>query len=676
MKHNYSPIKEVVEPEKIPKMAEESIYPQPRWMLNKSVHDTCWLLASNGMERSFYENNKVQIDKLNFNRIQVAPNEYLTDRANEALLSDIQHSILYLDVIGQITSPRRVHAIAISAANLIYHTNELRITENKPLIRSLSQIRHDDLKSYLLAFGVETSVFENTLSLILERYNHSTEIDWDYIKSSANITQRDLLSLKNRIISHLKENDILHAKVTQYKYTKQYGNANKKFIDPDDALMPKESTISNEISKIEALFSSKAAQKYPFQHSPMNLFKGGREIFRLLIEREKTALIPVDIALHTVSSALKFLREYAEPLHFFIDNIYKAEKEIIKSLGIAYTTAYGSYHSEIRSLAFERATIPKALNNLNITSWERLKDEMKISCQSDLKYGISIGMAVRLYIAAMWIAISSFVAARTTSLRTLKRNCFVQSPIDGLFDIVLKIPKSSERYELEDVHRPIPDLIYDYGLQFSSLSCLIEDRRGLVADEKDLYLFSNSISYRSISAGSLDDGAGDFLKKPLGGDYIKLCLDMFQDWSNSPLINGKRWYCTTHQFRRIFAVLYFNFSNDLGLDELSWFMGHSNLDQTFHYAEISPSDEWVEEAENTIAKIGASLNRFINGDDKINEIIDKARKTTTIYTVLEGLVHELIDEHKKKTGQVVRFYKIADNEVFFYFKKSDGEFNG
>lgn len=424
------------------------------------------------------------------------------------------------------------------------------------------------------------------------------------------------------------------------------------------------------------MYSSRTAQKYPFQHSPMNLFKSGRELFNILKKREKTALMPVNIALHTMSSALKFLREYAEPLCTFIERIYQAEKDIIKELDIAYSTAFTIHRYKIKNLAFQKALMPDSLKDLNITSWGLLKNEMSTLTFEKNTHGISVGTAVRLYVAAIWIAICSFVAARTTSLRTLKRSCFVQSPIDNLFDIVLKIPKSSERYELEDVHRPIPDLLYDYGLQFSSLACLIEERRGLYFDEDELYLFSHSVSYRSISSGVLDDGAGDFIKKPLGDDYIKTCLDMFQDWSNSPLIDGKRWYCTTHQFRRFFAVLYFNFSDNLGLDELSWFMGHSNLDQTFYYAEISPSDEWVEEAESTIARIGADLSRIIKGDDAINEIVTQARKSSTVYTVLEGLVHDLIAKHKEQTGQVVRFYKIDNNEVFFYFTRGDGESDG
>ncbi|GAM62066.1 hypothetical protein JCM19232_6371 [Vibrio ishigakensis] len=51
----------------------------------------------------------------------------------------------------------------------------------------------------------------------------------------------------------------------------------------------------------------------------------------------------------------------------------------------------------------------------------------------------------------------------------------------------------------------------------------------------------------------------------------------------------------------------------------------------------------------------------------MKNIIEKARKSTTISTVLEPLVRDLIEKHKISTGQEVRFHKIEGSEVFFYF---------
>lgn len=65
-----------------------------------------------------------------------------------------------------------------------------------------------------------------------------------------------------------------------------------------------QSTISNEISKLEAFFTARTAQKYKFQYSPMKLFSVGRTIFDEMIDRVKTPLMPISLSLHTTSSAL------------------------------------------------------------------------------------------------------------------------------------------------------------------------------------------------------------------------------------------------------------------------------------------------------------------------------------------------------------------------------------
>lgn len=64
MNSKISPIKELVDPEKIQAMVDESTYPRPRWMLNESTNDSIWLLASNGIEREFYDNNDIRCRRL------------------------------------------------------------------------------------------------------------------------------------------------------------------------------------------------------------------------------------------------------------------------------------------------------------------------------------------------------------------------------------------------------------------------------------------------------------------------------------------------------------------------------------------------------------------------------------------------------------------------------------
>ncbi|SDK26331.1 hypothetical protein SAMN04488540_12331 [Ferrimonas sediminum] len=648
---------------------DSSIYPKPRWMMNDSIYDNEWMMAKSGFDSPTIINSKT-CNKLSFKKL-ISPGEYLTDKVNEPLLTDIRNSLLYLDITERITRPKRITEILATATKLILHANEIRHADGKPPVRTLQLIKFDDIKDYLLSFGVDKETFNYTLETIIERWDSPEKINWNLIKFEFCTDTRKFATLKHKIKTYLKAHNEILSRASHYKL--EYPNANIRKFDIDTDLCPAENTISNEISKLEALYTARPAQKYMFQHSAISQFSNGHAIFSKMMSSKKTQTMPVNVALYTLSSALNFARAYGPSLREYVVALSKSEKDSINDLNIQPSRVQRNT-SEIKKYAFENTEIPNHLEKLNITSWEGEGFE-KIE-HAKLRKGLSVGAAILLYIASMWILLASFGAGRLTSLITLKRSCFQQSPIDGLFDIVMRIPKSSERFELEDVHRPIPDLIYDYGLEFASFVCELEERQGYFANEDEVFLFSRILSLHSYDAfthSSYDRSEDPIYRYPLSGDTIYKAICFFQDWSESPLIDGKRWYPSNHQFRRLFAVLYFNFSDEVGLEELSWFMGHSDLEQTFHYAEVAPTDEWIDEAEAAIARAGALLNKVIHGDDIVNDIVNKARKVTSICLVLEPLIRTMISEHKSQTGQEVRFYKIEGKEVFFYFCKPEEE---
>lgn len=670
MSQNYSDKpKTLISENELIDILDNSLYPTPRWMMNDSVYDDEWLMAKVGHDAPTLISTKT-CHKLSFKRL-ISSGEYLTDKINEPLLTDIRNSLLYLDVTGRITRPKRVADILITATQLILHTNEIRHTDAKPLIRSLELIKFDDVKDYLLSFSVDRDTFERTLEFIGSRWDSAEKIDWNLLKLESHLTTRKFASVKHKINTYLKANDEILSRASHYNL--EYPNANIRKFDIDTDLSPSEKTISNEISKLEALYTSRPAQKYMFRHSASTLFSSGKTIFPDMISSEKTKKMPVNVAHHALSHALHFARTYGPDLREYIVKLSESEKKSIDELNISKSNIRRNTQ-KIKEHAFKITKIPDSLKKLNIISWEG--EGFENVEHNELRKGLSVGAALLLYIASMWILLASFSAGRLTSLLTLKRSCFQQSPVDGLFDIVMRIPKSSERFELEDVHRPIPDLIYDYGLEFALLACELEERQGYVVNEDEVFLFGRILSlhsYDAFSHSKLEESKDPIYNYPLSNDTIYKAICFFQDWNESPLIDGKRWYPSNHQFRRLFAILYFNFSDEVGLEELSWFMGHSSLEQTFYYAEISPTDEWVDEAEAAIARTGALLNKSIHGDNTVNNIIDKARKTTSTILVLEPLIRTMIDEHKSKTGQEVRFYKIEGEEVFFYFCKPGEE---
>tara|TARA_R110001583_G_C5668839_1_gene410510 strand:- start:6396 stop:8408 length:2013 start_codon:yes stop_codon:yes gene_type:complete len=670
MSHNYSdkPSTLIFEKELID-FLDTSLYPKPRWMMNNSNYDNEWMMAKAGFDIPTIISTKT-CNKLSFKR-EISPGEYLTDKINEPLLTDIRNSLLYLDVNARITRPKRVAEILATATKLILHANEIRNADGKPLIRSLELIKFDDIKDYLLSFNVDRDTFDHILESIITRWDSEKKIDWNLLKAESSLTTRGFASVKHKIYKYLKDHNESLNRVSHYN--PEYPNASNRKFDIDTDLLPSETIISNEISKLEALYTSRPAQKYMFQHSAHSLFSSGQAIFSDLVASEKTQIMPINVAFHNITKALHFAREYGPSIREYMADLSKSEKNSIDELNISPSNIRRNTLKIIEH-AFKNTKIPDSLEKLHIVSWQ--VKEFKNIEHAELRKGLPVGAAILLYIASMWILLASFSAGRLTSLLTLKRNCFQQSPIDGLFDIVMRIPKGSERFELEDVHRPIPDLIYDYGLEFALFTCELEERQSYFANEDEVFLFGKILSLQSYAAfahAQFKENEDPIYRYPLSGYSIYKALCFFQDWSESPLIDGRRWYPSNHQFRRIFAILYFNFSDEVGLEELSWFMGHSGLEQTFHYAEVSPTEEWIDEAEAAISRIGSSLNKAIHGDEVVDNIIEKARKTTSIALVLEPLIRTMIDEHKSKTGQEVRFYKIEGEEVFFYFCKPTEE---
>src|SRR5690606_16655023 len=159
--------------------------------------------------------------------------------------------------------------------------NEFRISKSEPLVRSLEQIKLKELKHYLLSFNVERDLFAKAVNFILIKWSSKSDINWSLIKTEFAITTREFKSLKYKVIKYLESKD--DSFFTQMAYKRKYNNACTREFDIDFDLYPSQSTISNEISKLEAVFTARTAQKYKFQYSPMELFSMGRTIFDEMI---------------------------------------------------------------------------------------------------------------------------------------------------------------------------------------------------------------------------------------------------------------------------------------------------------------------------------------------------------------------------------------------------------
>jgi hypothetical protein len=81
------------------------------------------------------------------------------------------------------------------------------------------------------------------------------------------------------------------------------------------------------------------------------------------------------------------------------------------------------------------------------------------------------------------------------------------------------------------------------------------------------------------------------IKEDTSGNYYGQNLDLFMDYIEAPLIEGKRLYIRQHQLRRFFAMAFFWGSGFGSMDTLRWFMGHTDVQHLYHYITESTPGE-------------------------------------------------------------------------------------
>lgn len=636
---------------------------KPYWMLNNNIRDHTWIVPLPGRRPGTGTKGRpTQVRSISF-ILEVSPTSLLTDQANRTILLDIQDTCLYLDLTGRITRPYRFAQIVTEFCDLIYFINE-RSSDRQ--ILSLEQISDKDIVNYIKEFNVYEDAFIRVLQHILDTYKDKASIDWAYIKYNFLLSRRQLMSLQDRLNHFLRQHHAPFGPANGFRFKREYPNATWDF-DIEIDLAPNERSITNRIGMLEMVFAANTVQRHPMRHSPRRACGDGLHLLASYSKTSKTPVIPFPVAIHALSSAIRFIRTYAVGLIDYLRSLDANFLRLASETKLKPSTVRARYARAIHQQAFSCTPVPMSLSPLNIDSISRPSSNYQAS--DYFRSSMPLAIAFNLYTGAMWILLNAFSATRRLSLTTLPRSCFEQSSLDNLFDIRLLQPKASVRNQLEAIYRPIPGIVFDFGLSFAEAAAYMELRRGITTDDESSYLFNRSMSEKSIRSRLGCPVPIAYAMAPMSNDTIRLCIDRFLDWSQSPLIGDKRWYIAPHQLRRLFAVLYFNTSGGNGLDELSWFLGHENLDVTFHYAEINPSDEWIQEAVMAISRIATTLRRTLHADGQLTELVASSL-TARISLEPEQLVERAIREHMRVTGDTVRFRRISDSNVFFYFSKA------
>ncbi|EAU55995.1 hypothetical protein [Mariprofundus ferrooxydans] len=113
---------------------------------------------------------------------------------------------------------------------------------------------------------------------------------------------------------------------------------------------------------------------------------------------------------------------------------------------------------------------------------------------------------------------------------------------------------------------------------------------------------------------------------PLCYTFFRKYLDLYCDYIESPCDReGRRWYLQSHEPRRFGAMSFFHLCGmENSLPALTWFMGHGDISQTWHYireeltgAEVTS----IEVAMATSALLNQQVLGSVKGDKKLKDVL-------------------------------------------------------
>ncbi|MBE0362451.1 hypothetical protein PULV_a3089 [Pseudoalteromonas ulvae UL12] len=598
-----------------------------------------------------------KVKAINFDK-HLSNNTNLIDSTSFVLRNDLKRTYSFIMEEGLIDKAYRLPGIHNDMISLIVFANETRIKKNIPLVISLSQITEEDVFEYLSCYSPSLSLVREVIFRVKEFGKSMSQMDWQNIATSLDITTHQITILKSRIQN--SKNKSIYS--SGNSVSKEYSDIN--FNNTADSIhKPCIRTLTNKLSNFEQFYKSSVVQVNAMRFSPYSNCYVDVMSYHDCKDMEKTPVPPLDTVFHLIKSAVDFNFKYCVPL----SNYLSAIDCQIKYLSKKYTQENKIISDKvILEEAFNNSPQPKELKALNINSYGDTKEDTT-NKHGFFRHGMSIATAIQLCFISFAILAEAFLATRNTSIKLLKRNCLQINALDGKYDIIYEYQKTKNSNTSQFISRPIPEKIYEFGCNIIDLSEYLEHRIGLTFPFDSAYLFTVALIKKSFY------GKNSFLNKsiPEGieSDFIQTMLDMFSDWCQVPLIEGKRWYITTHQLRRLFAILYFNLTDETGIDELSWMLGHDALETTFGYAEVD-DDVWFEEAIRCIAERAKHFHsNIVLSDDVKDAIKSHSEVEIDVNLQLETQIYQAINERIKETGESLHFKKNENNKIYFYFSK-------
>lgn len=327
--------------------------------------------------------------------------------------------------------------------------------------------------------------------------------------------------------------------------------------------------------------------------------------------------LPSQVVLDSVRNAIEFHLQHAEALVFSLRNLLLKMQE---KLAVTDDGARISVSKLITPIEFLDLLHPY-MRRIGVEKWTINREGDYFNA---LRTNKGLGELIQIYYGAVQIVVGALMARRQAEIAGLKIDSCLDESKRYLIFGKAKSTKLIEGRRVQ-VARPIDEIavemieklieihrIYiDVGLTHKTGH--VFDMVSLLNPTKMLPVLRNHHAYSQN-------------------------FDIFCDYFETPLRDGKRFYIRTHQLRRFFALSFFWGSGFGGMDTLRWFMGHSDMQHLYYYITENTPGEVLRLAKSQF------LAETFNEHLELRDLLSK-RYGTADFTILNtGELEEYIDE--------------------------------
>lgn len=280
-------------------------------------------------------------------------------------------------------------------------------------------------------------------------------------------------------------------------------------------------------------------------------------------EKSRFRSLPTSVVLAAIEAAVTFHINYAENLHQSFDNLLKELKKFRQRAGGEYLRVSklltdrqfaGLMHPQVRELGVQKWSLSKVGPDHR---FRQLRDNRGLS------------ELIRVYYGGTAIVLGALMARRQSELMSLDASTCIDSTGQYL------VFEKSKSTSLLDGRRTVVARPID-AIAVEMTRTLVRFQESLIKHgflERKGKLFDAISTLRPDSICSVEKYQHTYNAN----------IDIFCDYFQMPLWDGRRYYIRTHQLRRFFALSFFWGSGFGGMDTLRWFLGHTDPEHLYRY---------------------------------------------------------------------------------------------